>query len=494
MSPSSREPTSPLPAPPVADPATVDPPPPVTGSNRPFNRTLIEGPLLPAVWSIAWPTMLQNVIGGLQGIVDHVMVGHYVGFTGNAAIGVSWQIFLVVVVFISSLFAGMSVLVARFAGANDPENVNRAVYQGFLTALVLSVGVLAPLGYLLSPVLLGMVNATPEVQAEALAYLRIMFVFSSGMLIFFMLGGALRSAGDARTPLRLGVIVTVLNLVLNVILIRGLGPIPAFGTAGAAMGTVIATGGVGIYSFIRLQRGGWVVRFPKTGSRRPDWEVIRALFRFGLPTGVQGVAMNVAGVLLLAFIGSLALSAEAQAAYTVAYTQIFSLVTWTAFGLMGAAATMAGQNLGAGRPDRASEAVHVAARIALVWATGGGLLFLFFPEALLSIFGLSDPAVLDLGTQLLRYLSVSGIFIAVALTYTGGLQGTGDTKSPLHISLVSQIVIPLGLCFAIQQTGTLEAEHIWLAIVLGHVTRCVLSVGKFQQGRWREIVVQIGTR
>jgi hypothetical protein len=79
--------------------------------------SLVEGPLLPAVWRIAWPTMLHNVIGGLQGIVDHAMVGHYVGYTGNAAIGVSWQIFLVVVVFISSLFTGMSVLVARFAGA-----------------------------------------------------------------------------------------------------------------------------------------------------------------------------------------------------------------------------------------------------------------------------------------------------------------------------------------------------------------------------------------
>ena len=90
------------------------------------------------MWKIAWPTVLQNAIGGLQGIIDHAMVGHYVGFTGNAAIGVSWQIFLVVIVFIASLFTGMGVLVARFAGANQPEKVNRTVYQAFLTALVLS--------------------------------------------------------------------------------------------------------------------------------------------------------------------------------------------------------------------------------------------------------------------------------------------------------------------------------------------------------------------
>ncbi|CAN5777132.1 MATE family efflux transporter [soil metagenome] len=456
-----------------------------------FDRYLIDGPLAPAVWRIAWPTMLNNVIGGLQGIVDHAMVGHYVGYEGNAAIGVSWQIFLVVVVFISSLFTGMSVLVARFAGAGDEEKVNRTVYQAFLTALALSLGVLAPLGYVLTPSLLGVVNAAPEVQVHALPYLRIMFFFSWGMLLFFMLGGALRSAGDARTPLRLGVIVTVLNLVLNVILIRGFGPIPALGTTGAAMGTVIATGSVGIYALFALRRDVWVVGFPRGMSLRPDFTIVRALFRFGLPTGVQGVAMNVGGVLLLAFVGSLAQSAQAQAAYTVGYTQLFSLITWTSIGLMGAAATLAGQNLGARQPERAAGAVHVAARIALGGAVLVGALFMLVPRALLSVFGMEDPVVLELSVQLLRYLSVSGLFIAVALTYTGGLQGTGDTRSPLYISIVSQVVLPVGICWTLQRTGVLEAHHIWFAIVIGHMTRCVLSVVAFRRGRWRDIVVDI---
>ena len=102
------------------------------------------------------------MIGGLQGIVDHVMVGHYVGFTGNAAIGVGWQIFLVIVVFISSLFTGMGVLVARFAGAGDEAMVDRTVYQAFLTAIGLSIGIMAPVGYFLSPVLLDLVHATRQ--------------------------------------------------------------------------------------------------------------------------------------------------------------------------------------------------------------------------------------------------------------------------------------------------------------------------------------------
>lgn len=103
-----------------------------------------------------------------------------------------------------------------------------------------------------------------------------------------------------------------------------------------------------------------------------------------------------------------------------------------------------------------------------------------------------EPAVVDIGLQLLRVLSLSGLFVTVALTYTGGLQGTGDTKSPLYISIVSQVLLPLGICFLIQQTGTLRPTHIWLAILAGHMTRFGLSYFRFRQGKWRGIAVDIG--
>jgi Na+-driven multidrug efflux pump len=201
--------------------------------------------------------------------------------------------------------------------------------------------------------------------------------------------------------------------------------------------------------------------------------------------------MNVGGVLMLAFIGSLAQSAAAQAVFAVGYTQLFSLITWTSIGLMGAAAAVAGQNLGAGHPDRAAKAVHIAARYGFAGAALIGICFLFFPRQLLAIFGMHEPAVLEIGVQLLRVLSVSGLFIAVALTYTGGLQGTGDTKSPLYISIVSQVIVPLGICFVIQQTGALDPIDIWIAILVGHATRCALSVLRFNQGKWRTIAVDI---
>jgi Na+-driven multidrug efflux pump len=199
--------------------------------------------------------------------------------------------------------------------------------------------------------------------------------------------------------------------------------------------------------------------------------------------------MNVGGVFLLRFIGGLPQSAEAQAAYSITYTQLFSLITWTSVGIMGATGAVAGQNLGANRPDRTMRSVNVASGFGLMVAVFVGALFLLIPRQLLGAFGVVDPAVVALGTQLMGYLSVSGLFITVALAYTGGLQGTGDTKSPLYISIVSQVVIPLGMCAAIDATRGLRPSDIWLAIVLGHMARATLSVWRFRQGKWQNIEV-----
>src|SRR5204863_6445650 len=219
-----------------------------------FDRSIVDGPLGRAVWKIAWPTMLQNAIAGLQGIIDHVMVGHYVGYTANAAIGVSWQIIIVIIVFITSLFTGMGVLVSRFAGANEPEKVNRVVYQAFLTAVGMA-ALMAVVGSLAAPALLDIVNAAPEVQRQALPFLRTMFLGIFGMMLFFMLSGAFRAAGDARTPLRLAVALTALTIIFNVILI------PRMGTIGAALGTVASSTLVAAYGIYRLFKPGSVIHF-----------------------------------------------------------------------------------------------------------------------------------------------------------------------------------------------------------------------------------------
>ena len=365
----------------AADLAAEAPPasPPAAASRR-YDRSIIEGPLQSAVWKLAWPTMLVNIFGGLQGIIDHILVGHFVGFTGNAAIGVAWQIIIVVIVFITSLFTGMSVLVARYAGAGDELKVDRTVYQAFLTAIGMSLLIMAPLGYLLSPALLDLVNAGPPRSRPKRSR-------SSGSCSFqqrdagpLHAGRALRSAGDARTPMVLGVVMTVLNIVFNVRSSAAWARSPPSAPPAPAMGTVLASGWYGVRA-VQAVRGGWVVVLPPGRWLRPDWTIIKSLFRFGLPPGSRAIAMNVGGVLMLSFIGSLAQSAAAQAAFAVSYPQLFSLITWTSIGLMGAAAAVAGQNLGAGKPDRARRGGACRGADRRFGAGFVGLSFLFFPAS-----------------------------------------------------------------------------------------------------------------
>lgn len=456
-----------------------------------FDRSLVEGPISSALLKIAWPTIIQNLIAGLQGLIDHTLVGHYVGYHANAAIGVSWQIFLVIVVFISSIFSGMGVIVARAAGAGDPVAVSRVVFQGFLVSLFIGVGIFAPVGWVLSPYLLQLVHAAPEVQAVALPYLRLMFVFSIGMMFFYLIGGALRAAGDAKTPMRLGIFLTISNIILATAFITGAGPLPAMGVTGAAIGTTLAGFLTSVIAIWLLFSGKLVIDL-RTAPKKIDWDAIRAIFRFGLPTGFQGIAMNLGGVFMLRYVGSLEHSAAAQAAYAVSYNQLFSFISWTSVALMAAASTITGQSLGAGYQERAMSVPRETVKVGLYIATPIALLFLFAPRLLLGIFGMEDALVLELGQQFLAYLSLSAFFLMAALSYTGALQGTGDTRSPMYISIFSQLVLPLGICAALEYTHGLRPADIWLAIVIGHFTRCALSMLRFHQGKWRHIEVSIG--
>ncbi len=488
--PSSAKPVAPPDTPAAAAAPSVPPTP--TVERRKYDRSIIEGNLRNAVWRLAWPTMLTNIIGGLQGIVDQAVVGNLRGFTANAAIGVSNQIFTIVVVFITSLFTGMSVLVARYVGADNHEMADRTVYQAFLTAMFISVGILAPIGYFASPMLLDFVNAAPEVKAQALPvpadHVRIQQrpVDLLHARRRAALGRRRTHADDPRRdadaaqsrpehhshsrasdrfrhsaqPDRRWARRSR----------RGCSPSIRCGSCGMAAGSC---------------------RSRDITVSDPIVRSFASIFKFGLPTGIQGIMMNVGGVLMLSFIGSLAQGAAAQAAFAVSYGQLFSLITWTSVGLLGAAAAIAGQNLGAGKPDRAEKSVHIAARYGAAGAVFIGLFFAFFPHQLLAIFGMHEPVVVEIGSELLRVLSVSGLFIAVALTYTGGLQGTGDTKSPLYISIVSQIIVPLGICFVIKHTSVLDPIDIWVAILVGHAVRCTLSILRFNQGKWRSIAINV---
>jgi len=463
---------------------------------RKFDDELVSGNIVWSVWKLAWPVTLLNLVNGLHGMVDHILVGHYIASesnAANAAIGVAWQVFLVIVVFIASLFHGMNVLISRYAGRQDRENLSRVAYEAFLASVYILVFIVAPAGYFLAPHLLDLVEAPPEVQVHALPYLRVLFVCGAPLFLSFMFTGAFQATGDAKTPLVLGVLATFLNVGISAVLVTGAGPFPALGAVGAALGTVLAPLFTVSISIALVLRRKMLILPPDHYRLVPDFATMRVIARIGIPTGIQGVLLNIGGVAIMWVLGSMQkeIAAPALAAYTICYAQLFSLITWTSFGLRAAAGTLMGQNIGAGKHERGKSAVRVAATFGGAWAVLIGAIFWYFPAELLAIFGANEGPIVAIGISLLQYLTFSGVVIAVALALTGGLQGAGETKLPMYIAFLTQIVVLLGICWWYQWHQALTPERVWMAIFISHSSRLLLTWLVFRTEKWAHTVVEL---
>jgi len=454
---------------------------------KPFDSQIITGSRLRSVWKLAWPLITLNLVNGTHGFVDHVLIGHYIGSSDNAAngaIGVAWQVFMVIVVFVVSIFQGMNVLIARYSGRQDRATISEVFHSALLASIYCLVFVLAPLGYFFSPLLLNALNVAPEVHVHAQPYLRLLFLFGTPLFLMFLLTGAFNASGDPKTPLKLGILTTILNIVISTILITGMGPFPAMGIMGAGLGTVLApifSCALGLYLIYSRRM---IIQPPAIFHLWPDMRLLKNMVGIGVPTGIQGVLLNIAGVLLIWYISALPHSAAAQAAYTICYTQLFSLVTWTSFGLRNASATLMGQNIGAGNPHRGKECVLIAAALGAIWSLIIGTLFWTMPDTLLGLFNATEEPVRGLGIALLKFLAVSAVFFAVTQAFTGALQGAGATRPPMLIAFTTQIVVLLGLCQLYTSLGLLSAVTIWTAIFAGHAMRLLLTALYFRTSDW----------
>ena len=463
---------------------------------KPFDEELVSGNIVRSVWKLAWPIVLMNLINGVHGMIDQILIAHSVQHhEANAAVGISWNVFLVVVVSLASLFHGMGVLIAQAAGKQDRAQMNRILYStGLLTAYIV-VFIITPLGYWLSPYLLQLANASPEVQAYALPYLRTLYLLSITLSMNFLLGTAMQTSGDAKTPLVLVVLTTVLHIVFSAVFITGFGPFPQMGTTGAALGAGLAPIPTVLIAVSLIVRKKAILGLPEHFTLIPDWNVIRAVARIGIPSGIHAVVLNIGGIWVYRYVGQLPDSSAAQAAYTICYAQLFSFVTWAALGLRGSASALMGQNIGAGKSERGRRGVHVAATMGGAWAVVWGLLVWVASDQLLGLFNSTDgedAIVTQLGTSLLHYLSFSGVFLAVALALTGGLMGAGDTKKPMYIAIITQIFVLLGVCEIYYRLDMLTASAIWSAIFISHFSRYLLTHIAFFTAKLRPVMIEVG--
>jgi putative MATE family efflux protein len=446
-----------------------------------------EGPIPRAIVLLAVPMVLEMMMESIFAVVDIYFVAR-LGASAMAAVGITESLFTVVYTVGVGLSIGVTAVVARRIGERNPDAASNATFQalviGVLVALALGV-----LGAWHAEALLRLMGAGEDVVAAGAGYARVMFGGNAAVMLLFLLNAAFRGAGDAAIAMRVLMVANGINILLDPLLIFGLGPFPAMGVTGAAVATTIGRsigvmlqlgvlfGGAGALK--RMGRGG-ALRLSGRNLRVAPAEILRLLRLSG--AGTLQVFISMASWILLVRIIA-GFGSPAVAGYTIAIRVVlFALMP--AWGLANAAATMVGQSLGAGDVLRAERAVWIAGRMNLVFLGSVGVLFMIAAPVIVGIFG-GDLETLRHATNCLRIVSAGFFFYAYGMVINQSFNGAGDAWTPTLLNLLCFWCweIPLAWLFA-YRIG-LGAAGTFMAVTIAFSTLALASALLFRRGRWK---------
>lgn len=446
----------------------------ILGSHQDFTT----GSIGRAVFILSVPMMIEMVGQSIFGIVDAFFVGR-LGAASLAAVGLTDSLLTIVFAVALGLAMATTAFVARRVGEGNPGEASR----GALQALVLGTLVSLPFalaGVIFAPRLLGLLGAEAETIRAGSSYTAVVLGGSSTVFLLFLINAIFRGAGDATLAMKALWLANLLNIALDPLLIFGWGPIPAMGVTGAGVATTLARGIGVVYQLRLLTRGigRLQVRFAEL---RFDGAIARRLLRIAGPGMLQylvGTGSWLVVMRIVALFGS-----AAVAGYTIgARILIFALLP--SWGMANAAATLVGQNLGAGKPDRASRSVWIAAGANAVFLAGVGALLILFGRLLVEPFS-PDPAVVDFGADCVRIISYSYVFFAVGMVAIQAFNGAGDTSTPTWINFLCLWLLELPLAYVLARTLGWGAEGVFWAITTAQGALAVVGVLAFRRGSWK---------
>lgn len=436
-----------------------------------------------AVITLAWPVVAEMALQTATQIIDMAMVGR-LGPVAIAAVGLSFQPLWVVMAVFAGVAVGTTALVARFVGAGDRDSASVVAAQGMTTSAIMAVAV-SGLAIWQAVRIVSVMGAEPDVVAAGSSYIRTLMPGAAFMLVAMILAGALRGAGDTRTPLKVNLGVNIANVALNWVLIFGHLGFPALGLVGAALGTTIArsAGGAVLLFLVLKGRAGLTLR--PQDLVRIDRAVIARIFRVGVPAALERLIMSISQLLYVRMVASL--GTVAFAAHTIAINAE-SLSFMPGIGLATAATTLVGQALGAGDRDRADAAARETVRLGMLIMGAMGLLMLSVPEMLIRIYT-TDPGVIEHGRVILRIAALAQIPMGISFILAGGLRGAGDTRSVLYISMIGAWPVRLLLTAALAFWAGWGLAGAWLAMVVDWMVRSIITHVHFARGRWQDIEI-----
>lgn len=439
---------------------------------------LTAGPITPALLRLAWPVFLARALHTLYGVADTIWVGR-LGADAVAAVSTGFFASWALIGIGTMLVAGVTALVSQAVGAGRDEEAARVVSTGLGLAAATGT-VVAVLGWFGAPLLFRALFDDPHVVALGSTYLSLISLAAPAMYVVFVVEATYRSCGDSRTPMLVALAGTLLNVVLDPLLILGVGPLPRLEVAGAAVATLVGEG-ASLALAATLALGG---RFPlrlRGAGASPSAFRAGQILRIGAPEAVIDFLFSAVYLFLAHVTG--AFGAAATAALGIV-NRLESVTYLTAAAVGMAVATMVGQNLGARQPGRAEASARAGGRVVTGLAAGLTVVFLAAPRLVVGLFT-SDPEVVEQAVLFLRIVAISQVFMGWELVYGQAFVGAGDTLPPMVISAGTSLArIPLAWWLAFgTPAGT---EGIWWTISLTGILRGVLIVAWFRLGRWKE--------
>lgn len=432
------------------------------------------------VWALAWPTIMTFGLDSLVGLVDTLMVGR-LGAVAVAGVGVGTQILNVLGVVNIALATGTVALVARHVGAVEREAAEDALEQSAYIGLVLGVAIAVPV-WVWAPELVAIYRVDPPVVEAGAAFVRTVVLGLPAMALFAVIGAGLRGAGDMRTPLAIGVLVNALNVSAAYVLIFGKLGFPAMGIRGAALASALAFVAGALIGLVHLRRGDSALRF--RGLPRPDFALWRRVAAVGGPAGLEQLLVQI-GILI--YLGlTVPYGTSAVAAYFIG-VRIMALSYLPGFGFGAAAATIVGQQLGAGQPQGAARGGWEANRLA-VWAMSVAGLVLFVTARPIAALFVDDQEVIAAAVSFIRMLAAAQPLMAADCTLGGALRGAGDTRFALLSVMLGFYGMRLGLAWAAAEVFGLPLAWVWAALLGDYLVRATLKAWRFSSGRWSTAV------
>lgn len=464
--------------------ATPDAAPPPTAwatireALRGSEQDFTEGPIRRAVILLAIPMVLEMALESVFALVDIYFVSH-LGADAVTAVGLTEAMLAVVYSLAMGLSVAVTATVARRWGEKDPEAASHAAAQGLLVGIAVAL-VLGTAGVVWADDLLALMGASPAVIATGASYTRIMLGGEATIILLFLLNAAFRGAGDPVIAMRVLWTANLINIVLDPLLIRGIGPFPELGVTGAAVATTIGRGIGALIALRAILTPGHRLHV-RRAHLRLDPAILGGVLRLARTATLQflvGTASWIGLVRLLATFGS-----TAVAGYTVAIRLVL-FVLMPSWGLSNAAATMVGQALGARKPDRADSAVWVAAKLNLLVLGVAGVAFVAFAPWLVGWFG-SDGEVMAVAARALRIVALGFPLYAYGMILTQAFNGAGDTWTPTWLNLVCFWLFEIPLAWILARPLGLGPDGAFWAITLAFSAIAGASALVWRRGRWR---------